>query len=190
MRPLLARRHRLRFPQHAGIGDGHAEPVRRDHGPGGHARRAQLDLVWFTEHHFLDDGYLPSWVPMAGAIVARTKRVRLSSDVFLLPFNHPVRLAEDLAVLDNISNGRIEVGVGMGYAPHEFRGFGLPVSRRVSLTDEGIEVLRHCFAGGSISWQALRFRRRGDQAALRAIGWPAALDRCDVGTRRAAPSTQ
>ena len=91
-----------------------------------------LDLVWFTEHHFLDDGYLPSWVPMAGAIAARTKRVRLSSDVCLLPFNHPVRLAEDLAVLDNISNGRIEVGVGMGYAPHEFRGFGLPVSRPVS----------------------------------------------------------
>ena len=64
-----------------------------------------LDLVWFTEHHFLDDGYLPSWVPMAGAIAARTKRVRLSSDVCLLPFNHPLRLAEDLAVLDNISNG-------------------------------------------------------------------------------------
>ena len=40
-----------------------------------------LDLVWFTEHHFLDDGYLPSWVPMAGAIAARTKNVRLSSDV-------------------------------------------------------------------------------------------------------------
>src|SRR3984885_8982837 len=109
--------------------------------------RLGLDLVWFTEHHFLDDGYLPSWVPMAGAIAARTKHVRLSSDVCLLPFNHPVRLAEDLAVLDNISNGRIEVGVGMGYAPHEFRGFGLPVARRVSLTDEGIEVLRHCFTG-------------------------------------------
>ena len=116
-----------------------------------------LDLVWFTEHHFLDDGYLPSWVPMAGAIAARTKRVRMSSDVCLLPFNHPVRLAEDLAVLDNISNGRIEIGVGMGYAPHEFRGFGLPVSRRVSLTDEGIEVLRHCFTGEKFSFHGKRY---------------------------------
>ena len=116
-----------------------------------------LDLVWFTEHHFLDDGYLPSWVPMAGAIAARTKRVRLSSDVCLLPFNHPLRLAEDLAVLDNISNGRIDVGVGMGYAPHEFRGFGLPVSRRVSLTDEGIEVLRHCFTGEKFSFHGKRY---------------------------------
>src|SRR5580692_9402266 len=116
-----------------------------------------LDLVWFTEHHFLDDGYLPSWVPMAGAIAARTKLVRLSSDVCLLPFNHPVRLAEDLAVLDNISNGRIEVGVGMGYAPHEFRGFGLPVSRRLSLTDEGLAVLRHAFTGETFSFHGKRY---------------------------------
>ena len=116
-----------------------------------------LDLVWFTEHHFLDDGYLPSWVPMAGAIAARTKRVRLSSDVCLLPFNHPIRLAEDLAVLDNLSNGRVEIGVGMGYAPHEFRGFGLPVSRRLSLTDEGLAVLRHAFTGETFSFHGKRY---------------------------------
>jgi len=45
-----------------------------------------LDLVWFTEHHFVDDGYLPSWTPMAGAMAARTRRVRFSSDICLLPF--------------------------------------------------------------------------------------------------------
>src|SRR5258708_36674921 len=99
-----------------------------------------LDLLWFTEHHFLDDGYLPSWVPMAGAIAPRTKHVRLSSDVCLLPFNHPLRLAGGLAVLDNISNGRLEVGVGLGYPPHEFLGFGLPASRRGPLTNAVIEV--------------------------------------------------
>ncbi|MBL8675438.1 MAG: LLM class flavin-dependent oxidoreductase [Rhodospirillales bacterium] len=119
--------------------------------------RLGLDLVWFTEHHFLDDGYLPSWIPVAGAIAARTKRVKLSSDVCLLPFNHPVRLAEDLAVLDNLSGGRVELGVGMGYAPHEFKGFGLPVSRRVSLTDEGIEVLRRCFSGERFSFHGKRY---------------------------------
>ena len=81
--------------------------------------------------------YCSSWVPMAGAIAARTKHVRLSSDVCLLPFNHPLRLAEDLAVLDNISNGRIEIGVGMGYAPHEFRGSGLPISRRAPSIGRG-----------------------------------------------------
>jgi len=117
-----------------------------------------LDLVWFTEHHFLDDGYLPSWIPVASAMAARTSHARFSCDVCLLPFNHPIRLAEDLAVLDNLSGGRVELGVGMGYAPHEFRGFGLPVSRRVSLTDEGIAVLRHCFSGEKFSFHGKRYQ--------------------------------
>ena len=116
-----------------------------------------LDLVWFTEHHFVDDGYLPSWIPVAAAMASRTKHVRFSCDVCLLPFNHPIRLAEDLAVLDNISGGRVEMGVGMGYAPHEFRGFGMPVSRRVSLTDEGIEVLQRAFTGEKFSFEGKRY---------------------------------
>ena len=62
-----------------------------------------LDLCWFTEHHFIDDGYLPNFVPVAGAAAARTSRLRFSTDICLLPFRHPVRLAEDLAILDNIS---------------------------------------------------------------------------------------
>ncbi len=117
-----------------------------------------LDLAWFTEHHFVDDGYLPSWVPIAGAMAARTKRIRFNTDICLLPFNHPIRLAEDLAVLDNLSNGRVEIGCGMGYAPHEFRGFGMPVSRRVSLTDEGVEVLKRCFTGERFSFHGKRYQ--------------------------------
>ena len=117
-----------------------------------------LDLVWFTEHHFVADGYLPSWIPVAAAMAARTKHIRFSCDVCLLPFNHPIRLAEDLAVLDNISNGRVELGVGMGYAPHEFRGFGIPQSRRVSLTDEGLEVLTRAFTGEAFSFQGKRYQ--------------------------------
>ncbi len=117
-----------------------------------------LDLAWFTEHHFVDDGYLPSWVPIAGAMAARTKRIRFNTDICLLPFNHPIRLAEDLAVLDNLSNGRVEIGCGMGYAPHEFRGFGMPVSRRVSFTDEGVEVLKRCFTGEKFSFHGKRYQ--------------------------------
>ena len=51
------------------------------------------DLVWFTEHHFVDDGYLPSWIPVAGAMAAVTSNVRFGTDICLAPFNHPVRLA-------------------------------------------------------------------------------------------------
>ena len=116
------------------------------------------DLVWFTEHHFVDDGYLPSWVPVAGAMASVTSRVRFGTDICLLPFNHPVRLAEDLAVLDNLTNGRVELGVGMGYAPHEFRGFGIPVRRRVSLMDEGIAVLQRCFTGERFSFSGKRYQ--------------------------------
>ncbi len=117
-----------------------------------------LDLVWFTEHHFVEDGYLPSWIPVAAAMAARTKQIRFSCDVCLLPFNHPIRLAEDLAVLDNLSNGRVEIGVGMGYAAHEFRGFGFPVSRRLSLTDEGLEVLTRAFTGETFSFTGKRYQ--------------------------------
>ena len=116
------------------------------------------DLVWFTEHHFVEDGYLPSWIPVAGAMSSITKHVRFGTDICLMPFNHPIRLAEDLAVLDNLSGGRVEVGLGMGYAPHEFRGFGFPVSRRVSLMEEGIEVLQKCFSGERFSYQGKRYQ--------------------------------
>ena len=116
------------------------------------------DLVWFTEHHFVDDGYLPSWVPVASAMAAVTERIRFNTDICLMPFNHPVRLAEDLAVLDNLSNGRVEIGLGMGYAPHEFRGFGIPKSNRVSLMEEGIEVLQRCFSGEKFSYNGKRYQ--------------------------------
>ena len=116
------------------------------------------DLVWFTEHHFVEDGYLPSWIPVASAMASITTRVRFGTDICLMPFNHPIRLAEDLAVLDNISGGRVDLGIGMGYAPHEFRGFGFPIARRVSLMNEGIEVLQRCFTGERFSYHGNRYQ--------------------------------
>jgi alkanesulfonate monooxygenase SsuD/methylene tetrahydromethanopterin reductase-like flavin-dependent oxidoreductase (luciferase family) len=116
-----------------------------------------LELCWFTEHHFLDDGYLPNFVPVAGAAAARTSTIRFSTDICLLPFRHPVRLAEDLAILDNISDGRMELGAGMGYAIGEFRGFGIPRSRRVSLTEECLEVLRRAWTGEAFSFSGKRW---------------------------------
>ena len=152
-----------------------------------------FDQVWFTEHHFVDDGYLPSWIPVAAAAAARTKRVRFSTDICLLPFNNPIRLAEDLAVLDNLSNGRVEIGVGIGYAPHEFRGFGIPVARRVSLSDESLEVLTRCFAGERFSYTGKRFQFEDVTITPRYVQpggpplWVAAMSK--AGARRAARFT-
>jgi alkanesulfonate monooxygenase SsuD/methylene tetrahydromethanopterin reductase-like flavin-dependent oxidoreductase (luciferase family) len=116
-----------------------------------------IDLIWFTEHHFVDDGYLPSWIPVAAAMAARTKKVCFSSDISILPLYQPVRLAEDLAVLDNLSGGRVEIGVGLGYVPQDFNGYGLPVRQRVSRTDEGLEVLSRCFACERFSFTGKRY---------------------------------
>lgn len=120
--------------------------------------RLGLDLVWFTEHHFLEDGHLPNFVPVAGAVAARTTNVRISTDIFLAPFAHPIRVAEDLAVLDQLSGGRMELGIGMGYAEHEFRGFGIPRSRRVSLTEELVQILRLAWSGERFSFAGKRWR--------------------------------
>jgi alkanesulfonate monooxygenase SsuD/methylene tetrahydromethanopterin reductase-like flavin-dependent oxidoreductase (luciferase family) len=123
--------------------------------------RLGLDLVWFSEHHFVEDGYLPSFAPVAGAVAARTSRIRISTDIALAPFTHPIRLAEDLAVLDQLSGGRMELGLGLGYAVHEFRGFGIPVSRRVSLTEECLDLLRLAWSGERFSYEGKRWQFGG-----------------------------
>lgn len=91
-----------------------------------------FDDVWLSEHHFIDDGSLPSIVPIAAAIAARTTRIRIASGVLLMPFHNPVRLAEDIAVVDVISGGRLELGVGVGYKFEEFDSFGVPFTERGS----------------------------------------------------------
>jgi alkanesulfonate monooxygenase SsuD/methylene tetrahydromethanopterin reductase-like flavin-dependent oxidoreductase (luciferase family) len=123
--------------------------------------RLGFDLIWLTEHHFVEDGYLPSFVPVAGALAARTRNVRISSDVALMPFQHPLRFAEDLAVLDNLSGGRIELGLGMGYAPHEFAAFGVERKARVSLTEEGVAVLQRAFTGERFDFTGKHWQFRG-----------------------------
>ena len=117
-----------------------------------------FDMVWFTEHHFLADGYLPAFQPLAGAIAARTERLRISTDIAILPLYHPIRLAEEMAVLDNISRGRMELGIGMGYVPAEFDAFGVDIRHRPSLTEEAVEVLRRSWADGPFSFHGKRFR--------------------------------
>ncbi len=148
------------------------------------------DLIWITEHHFVEDGYVPSFVAVAGAIAARTRRVRISSDVVLLPFQHPLRFAEDLAVLDNLSGGRMELGVGMGYARHEFTAFGIPRRERVSRTEEGIEVLRRAWSGDAFDFHGRHWRFEGARVRPQPVQpggpplWLAAMS--EAGARRAA----
>lgn len=117
-----------------------------------------FDHVWFSEHRFLDDGHLPGFVPAAGAVAGATRNVRIGTDIALLPFYDPLRLAEDVAVLDQLSGGRMELGIGMGYAPHEFAAVNMPVSHRVSHTEEGIEVLRRAWSDEPLTFHGKRYQ--------------------------------
>ena len=113
-----------------------------------------FDDVWLSEHHFIEDGYLPSIMPMAAAIAARTKRIRISSGVLLMPFHNPVRLAEDIAVVDVISGGRFELGVGVGFKHEEFEGFGVPFKERGARTNQSLEIIRRLLGGETVTFKS------------------------------------
>lgn len=116
------------------------------------------DSVWLTEHHFADDAYSPSLVPLAAAIASRTERVRIGTNLMLLPLYHPVRLAEDIAVLDILSGGRVDVGVGQGYVEEEFSGFGIPKAERTGRFVESLAILKSLWAEPRCSFSGTYFQ--------------------------------
>jgi alkanesulfonate monooxygenase SsuD/methylene tetrahydromethanopterin reductase-like flavin-dependent oxidoreductase (luciferase family) len=107
-----------------------------------------LDAVWLGEHHLTPDGMTPVPLVLAAAIAARTHRIRIGTSVLVLPLHHPLRLAEEAAAVDLLSAGRLVLGVGQGYARHEFAAFGVPRHDRARLLTEGVAVLRSALATG------------------------------------------
>jgi alkanesulfonate monooxygenase SsuD/methylene tetrahydromethanopterin reductase-like flavin-dependent oxidoreductase (luciferase family) len=99
------------------------------------------DSVWLAEHHFSSYGYIPNPLLMAVRLAHETQRVRLGTAVLVLPFWNPLRVAEDIAMTDQLTGGRLEVGVARGYQPYEFQRFGLHIEDNRARTDEGLEVL-------------------------------------------------
>ena len=112
-----------------------------------------FDTIGLGEHHASDDGYLPSPIPMAAAIGARTKRIRIRPNVLLAPLYEPVKLAEDLAVLQYICDGRLEIVIGAGYVPYEFQMFGKRREDRKALYMNVIEVLRRAWTGETFDYE-------------------------------------
>jgi probable F420-dependent oxidoreductase len=123
-----------------------------------HAEQLGFSTVWLSEHHFTAEGYLPSLTAMLGALAQRTSVARLGTAVLLAPLHHPLRLAEDLAVVDQLSGGRLDVGLAPGYKPSEFAVLGVPKAERGARTDETIEILQLAWRGEPFSFAGRHFR--------------------------------
>jgi alkanesulfonate monooxygenase SsuD/methylene tetrahydromethanopterin reductase-like flavin-dependent oxidoreductase (luciferase family) len=116
-----------------------------------------FDGAYIFEHHFTDDDYVSSPLIAATAIAARTKRMRVGTDIAILPLYNPVKVAEDGAVLDLISNGRLDFGVGLGYRPEEYTGYGIDISRKGSRADEALQIIRRLWQGETVSFHGKHF---------------------------------
>ena len=116
-----------------------------------------FDSVWLTEHHFTDDGYTPSPLVIAAAIGERTRRMRIGTNLMLLPLADPLRLAEDAAAVSILTGGRFDLGVGLGYRQLEFDAFGRKLAHRPSLMEEGVAILRQAWSGEPVRMLGKRF---------------------------------
>ena len=122
------------------------------------AEDVNFDSAWISEHHFLEDGYCPSTLATASAMAAVTGRIRIGTAALILPLHNPIRVAEDAAVVDNISNGRFTLGVALGYRKEEFDGFGIPMKQRPSRMEEGIDVIVKSWTENNFSYNGKRYK--------------------------------
>jgi alkanesulfonate monooxygenase SsuD/methylene tetrahydromethanopterin reductase-like flavin-dependent oxidoreductase (luciferase family) len=111
------------------------------------AERLGCHSVWLTEHHGFDDGYLPQPLTMAAAIAARTRRMRIGTAVVIAPLHHPADVAEQGAIVDNLSDGRLDIGIGAGYRLPEYELFGVDPRQRYEATDRCATELRRLWTG-------------------------------------------
>jgi len=141
----------LSFQIHPGLGETWDTSYRESLELASEANRLGFDSIWASEHHGEADGYCPSPVVACAALAVAAPNCRIGQGVALAPlYGHPLRLAEDLSVVDNISGGRIEIGLGQGYRPAEFESFGWNYKTRTRAFEESLDIL-------GLAWRGERF---------------------------------
>jgi alkanesulfonate monooxygenase SsuD/methylene tetrahydromethanopterin reductase-like flavin-dependent oxidoreductase (luciferase family) len=138
----------------AAPGHRHADIIHRELEQVEWTEELGFDEVWFTEHHFIDYGLSVDPSSLAAAAASRTRRVRIGLAAAILPFHHPLRLAEQMALVDIISHGRLDIGVGRGNRPAEFAGYRVPQVESRDRFEETVEILR-------LAWTQERFSFHG-----------------------------
>lgn len=142
----VALRYDLRCPE--GVADAsHAQLYRTFLDQAVYADAHGVDSLVLSEHHGVEDGYLPSPIPLAAAAAARTERIPIIVAALLLPLYDPIRVAEDMAVTDLVSQGRVSYVVGLGYRPEEYAHAGVDFARRGERMEEALQVLRQAWTG-------------------------------------------
>lgn len=126
-----------------------------------------FDAVWFTEHHFALHGLNSGLTAWLAAVAMRTKRVRIGSTVFVLPYWNPIRLAEDAAMVDLLSGGRLEFGVGTGYRLDEFKGFNVSPEVSREMGRECFDVVLKLWTGEPVTFQGKYYQL--DEVAIRPV---------------------
>jgi alkanesulfonate monooxygenase SsuD/methylene tetrahydromethanopterin reductase-like flavin-dependent oxidoreductase (luciferase family) len=120
------------------------------------AERLGAGSIWLTEHHLFDDGYLTQPLTFAAAVAARTTRVRIGTAIVIAPLHHPAELAEQAALVDLISDGRLDLGIGAGYRIPEYQLFDASAERRYAQTDDRARRLRELWAPGGVTPRPLQ----------------------------------
>lgn len=136
------------------------------------AEELGFSTVLVCEHHFAEDGFFPSPMVAAAGIATNTDKIRLGPGLTLLPLHNVVRVAEDAAVLDVISNGRLVLGLGFGWRDIEFENFGIKLSERYSRMEEGITLIRKLWEGEEVTYEGHFTRLRNTKLAPRPIQKP------------------
>jgi alkanesulfonate monooxygenase SsuD/methylene tetrahydromethanopterin reductase-like flavin-dependent oxidoreductase (luciferase family) len=114
--------------------------------------------VWLAEHHFSTYGYLSRPAQLATFIAAKTTRLRVGTAVIVVPLHHPLVIAEEIATLDLLAGGRVDIGLGRGYQHYEFERFGLELESGRGRWEESVDVILRALAGGPFSYEGKFFR--------------------------------